>query len=102
MLRKIAFLLLLSGSTRAASPQQPGPPVTVDQSGAIESLQLPPTEPQTAVTPTSDEREGLIHLDVAARDQQGRAFGDLKATDLTLLQDGTATRILSFHRSNSS
>jgi hypothetical protein len=102
MLRKIAFLLLLSGSARAASPQQPGPPVTVDQSGAIESLQLPPTEPQSAVTATSDEREGLIHLDVAARDQQGRAFGDLKATDLTLLQDGTATRILSFHRSNSS
>ena len=101
ILQKMAILLLLSGSALAASPQQPGPPQSVDRSGAIESLQLPRTEPPTTITPTSDEREGLIHLDVAARDEEGRSLGTLSVRDLTLLQDGTATRILSFRRSNS-
>jgi VWFA-related protein len=99
--RKMSILLLLSGSVRAASPQQPATPQTVDQSGAIESLHLP-DEQQTTITATSDEREGLIHLDAAARDQEGRSLGTLSATDLNLLQDGTATRILSFRRSSSS
>lgn len=53
------------------------------------------------VPPTSDEREGLIHIDVAAERQQGSPFGDdLTAADLTLLQDGTVTKIVSFERSN--
>lgn len=100
MLRKIAILLLLSRSAPTACPQPLGAPLTVDHSGGAQSLLVPQDELQTTVTPTSEEREGMIHLDVAGRDQEGREFGNLKATDLTLLQDGTATKILSFHRSN--
>jgi hypothetical protein len=100
MMLKIAYVLLLSGSIRAACPQQPSPPQTSDQSGVAQVLQLPPAEPQATITATSDEREGLIHLDVAGRDKQGTSFEKLKSADLTLLQDGTATRILSLHRSN--
>jgi len=100
MLRKIAILLLLLGSARTAHPQQLGAPLTVDHSGATGPSLLTRNEPQTTVTPTSEEREGLIHLDIAGRDEKGRSFGNLTATDPTLLQDGAATNILSFHRSN--
>src|SRR5580692_8457352 len=100
MLRKTAILLLLSGLARATHPQQLRPPQAPDHSDVTESLQLPPAEVPTAITPTTDEREGLIHLDVAARDKEGKSFGNLAVTDLTLLQDGAATKILSFHGSN--
>jgi len=100
-LREFAIFLLLTGSAAAACPQQPEAPQAADRSGATQSLQLPSAELPTKITPTSDEREGLIHLDVAARDENGKAIGDLSGTDLSLLQDGTATNILSFHRSNS-
>jgi hypothetical protein len=101
-LRKIAILLLLSGLAPTALPRQLGAPQAVDHSGAAQSLQLPPAESPTEMTPTSDEREGLIHLDVAARDEKGRPLGNSTGTDLTLLQDGTAIKILSIHRLNSS
>ncbi|HEX4321721.1 MAG TPA: hypothetical protein VHZ52_12495 [Acidobacteriaceae bacterium] len=99
MLRKLTILLVLSGLAPAILPQQPYVVSTKPQE-ASQSL-TPPSEPVTVTTPTSDEREGLIHLDVAARDQTGSPFGDLSAKDLTLQQDGTATKVLSFHRSNS-
>lgn len=99
MLRIIAFFLSLLGSARVAYTQQLQTQ-TDDPSEITKPLLLPLGQVQTTITPTSEDREGLIHLDVASRDQQGRKFGDLKATDLTLLQDGTATKILSFHGSN--
>jgi VWFA-related protein len=58
-----------------------------------------PSQQQTTITPTSELREGLVHLDVAARDPKGIVLEDLTAKDLTLLQDGTPANILSFHRS---
>lgn len=106
MLRIIAFLLSFLGSAGAACAQQLKPQADNPSEIPIPLLSpfgMPQTiQSQTIVIPTSDEREGLIHLDVASRDQQGRTFGDLKSTDLTLLQDGTATKVLSFHRSNRS
>jgi hypothetical protein len=101
LLRKIAILLVLSGWVPSASPQEAGMPRAVGHSGGTESLELPPTEAPIKITPTKDQREGLIHLDVSARDENGRSFGISTGTDIALLQDGAATKILSFHRSNS-
>ena len=101
-------LIVVSGSaqsTVAATPSSRptvlGEPQTVDQSGSSETLQLPASESSIQVTRTSDERDGLIHLDVASRDETGKAYRDLTGTNLTLLQDGAATKILSFHPSSS-
>jgi VWFA-related protein len=104
MLRIIAFLLSLLGSAGAAHAQQPqtqaDDPSEIAEPLLAKPMLLPLGQPQTTIMPTSDDREGLIHLDVAARDQLGRTFGDLKSTDLTLLQDGAAAKIVSFHRSS--
>jgi hypothetical protein len=75
MLRKMAILLSLLGSARAVCAQQL-PTQADEQSGAAESLLLP-TQPQPTIVPTSEEREGLIQLDVASSDERGRTFGDL-------------------------
>ncbi|MBS1806150.1 MAG: hypothetical protein JST28_22635 [Acidobacteria bacterium] len=48
---------------------------------------------------TSEKREGLVHLDVSAKNQLGETVEALKAEDLKLLQDESATKILSFERS---
>jgi hypothetical protein len=101
MLRNIAFLLLLSVSRRVACPQPATPPRASDQSGAAQLQPVLTHDTQPTVTPTSEEREGLIHLDVAAGDLKGTFSADLTAPNLTLLQDGTPTKILSFHSSQS-
>jgi len=44
--------------------------------------------------------EGLIHLDVAAKDRAGRPFAGLAAKDFTLLDNGVAQKIVSFEASN--
>jgi VWFA-related protein len=45
-------------------------------------------------------REGLIHLDVAATDREGKPFSELAAKDFTLLDNGLPQKILSFAASN--
>ena len=110
LLRNTALVLLLSGSAGNARPQQAPTPAD-DPSAAAGALQLAPAGLTTAITATSEEREGVIHLDVAARDDNGRLFADadtkdrtnrdLTIKDLTLLKDGTSMKILSFHRSES-
>ena len=75
-LSKIAASLLLTGAAATTCAQQAGAPLTVDHADPGRTLlQLNDEEPTTP-TPTSEGREGLIHLDVAARDQQGVALGD--------------------------
>ena len=44
--------------------------------------------------------EGLIHLDVAATDREGRPFPGLAAKDFALLDNGVAQKIVSFEASN--
>jgi len=44
--------------------------------------------------------EGLIHLDVAATDREGKPFSGLAAKDFTLLDNGVPQKIVSFAASN--
>jgi VWFA-related protein len=44
--------------------------------------------------------EGLIHLDVAATDREGKPFSGLAAKDFTLLDNGVAQKIVSYAASN--
>jgi len=52
-------------------------------------------DPDRLMTPTSDLREGLIHLDVSVADRTGKASGGLTPSDFTLLDNGEPAR--SFH-----
>jgi hypothetical protein len=71
--------------------------------GQLETSQVPvqatvssePVGMQAAAPP-----EGLIHLDVAARDREGRPFSGLAAKDFTLMDDGVAQKIVSFEMSH--
>jgi VWFA-related protein len=45
-------------------------------------------------------REGLIHLDVAVTDREGKPFSRLAAKDFTLLDNGLSQKIASFAASN--
>jgi VWFA-related protein len=45
-------------------------------------------------------REGLIHLDVAVTDREGKPFSRLAAKDFTLLDNGVPQKIASFAASN--
>lgn len=53
-----------------------------------------------AITATSAEREGLIHLDVSIADRSGKTIGGLTASDLPLLDNGVSEKILSLRASN--
>ncbi len=44
--------------------------------------------------------EGLIHLDVAATDREGKPFAGLAAKDFTLMDNGVPQKIVSFAASN--
>jgi VWFA-related protein len=71
--------------------------------GQLESSQVPvqatvssePVKMQANVPP-----EGLIHLDVAATDREGKPFSGLAAKDFTLLDNGVPQKIASFAASN--
>ncbi len=51
---------------------------------------------ESAITPTSTHREGLIHLDVSVKDRNGDSRMGLSGKEFTLLEDGVSARILSF------
>jgi VWFA-related protein len=57
------------------------------------------TERESAITATSSEREGLIHLDVTVRDQAAEPVSGLSAKGFTLLDNGAATKMMSFRAS---
>jgi len=57
------------------------------------------TERESAITPTSTEREGLIHLDVTVTDQAAEPVSGLTSTGFTLLDNGVATKMMSFRAS---
>ena len=59
-----------------------------------------PADPDRPVTPTSDVREGLIHLDVSVADRVGKASGGLTPSDFALLDNGEPAQILSLHPSD--
>jgi VWFA-related protein len=65
-------------------------------------LTIPPllTQPDVAMTPTSMQREGLIHLDVAVTDTSGKSVTGLTPNDFTLLDNGLPSRILSLREAN--
>ena len=44
--------------------------------------------------------EGIIHLDVAATDREGKPFSGLAAKDFTLMDNGVPQKIVSFAASN--
>jgi VWFA-related protein len=56
-----------------------------------------PVKMQTNAPP-----EGLIHLDVAATDREGKPFQGLAAKDFTLMDNGVPQKIVSFAASNQS
>src|SRR6202000_637389 len=49
---------------------------------------------------TSGPREGLIHIDVAATDREGKPVSGLSAKDFTLTDNGLPQTIISFAASN--
>ncbi len=59
-----------------------------------------PADFESAMTPTSNQREGLIHLDVSVKDRNGNSRMGLPSTEFTLLDDGAPARILSFRAAN--
>jgi VWFA-related protein len=71
--------------------------------GQLETSQVPveatvssePVKMQASAPP-----EGLIHLDVAATDREGRPFSGLAAKDFTLMDNGVPQKIVSFAASN--
>jgi len=72
------------------------PPATSPaQSEAAPAPQVPALTQTPASTP--DVEEGLIKFDVVVTDRLGKLVPGLKSTDLTLLDNGQPTKILSFH-----
>jgi VWFA-related protein len=71
--------------------------------GQLETSQVPvqatvssePVKMQANAPP-----EGLIHLDVAATDREGKPFSGLAAKDFTLMDNGVPQKIVSFAESN--
>src|SRR3984885_10640142 len=67
--------------------------------GQLETSQVPveatvssePVKMQMNVPP-----EGLIHLDVAATDHEGKPFSGLAAKDFTLMDNGAPQKMISF------
>jgi VWFA-related protein len=70
--------------------------------------QIEPSQPPVQAVVTSEPsimradkpREGLIHLDVAATDREGKPFSGLTAKDFMLLDNGVPQKIISFAASN--
>lgn len=58
------------------------------------------TEPELPITPTTIEREGLIHLDVTVTDHAGGPVTGLTADNLTLFADALPQKIRSFRASS--
>ncbi len=70
--------------------------VVANQTSAQSASNLARTEPELAITPTTIEREGLIHLDVTVTDHEGKPVTGLTADNLTLLEDALPQKIRSF------
>ena len=47
--------------------------------------------------PSTPLEEGIIQLDVTVTDKSGRSVTGLGASDFTLMDNGHATRLVSFH-----
>lgn len=78
----------LTGASAAYAQSDSGPART-----STPASELP-------ITPTTIEREGLIHLDVAVTDHSGKPVTELTANSLTLLEDAEPQKILSFRASS--
>jgi VWFA-related protein len=52
------------------------------------------------MTPTSNQREGLIHIDVSVKDPKGDSRTGISAKDFTLLDEGSPAKILSLRAAN--
>lgn len=74
----------------------------VGQDESPPTVPLLAADPDQPMTPTSDVREGLIHLDVSIADRTGKAIGGLTPSDFTLLDNGEPATILSLHPSDPS
>jgi VWFA-related protein len=81
----LAFICVHRADGQAETSQIP-----VQAVGSSEPSKMPATAP----------REGLIHLDVAATDGEGKPFSGLAAKDFTLLDNGLPQKIVSFAASN--
>lgn len=84
----IALAAVLSGTNPAWCQDESTPAVPLLSSGE-----------DSPERPTSDYREGLIHLDVNIADRTGRALGDVNFSDLTLLDNGKPARLLTLRPS---
>jgi VWFA-related protein len=59
-----------------------------------------PSDFVSAMTPTSNERDGLVHLDVSVNDRNGDSTTGLLAKDFTLFDEGAPATILSLREAN--
>ena len=81
----LAFIRVPRGDSQAETSQTPVQ--------AVVSSEAP-------VMPANAPPAGLIHLDVAATDREGKPFSGLAAKDFTLLDNGVPQKIVSFAASN--
>lgn len=82
-----ALGLVLSLCAQTPSPAQPGATTLPQMNSA----------PNQSSERTSDADEGLIKLDVVVTDKSGSTVPSVGQTDLTLLDNGQPSKILSFH-----
>jgi VWFA-related protein len=71
--------------------------------GQLETSQVPvqaTVSSEPVVMQANTPPEGLIHLDVAATDREGKPFSGLAAKDFTLMDNGVPQKIVSFAASN--
>jgi VWFA-related protein len=71
--------------------------------GQAETLQSPAqavVSPEASMMPPNAPPAGLIHLDVAATDREGKPFSGLTAKDFALLDNGLPQKIVSFAAPN--
>lgn len=74
--------------------------LVVGQDESAPTVPLLAADSDRTTTPTSDVREGLIHLDVSIADRTGKAVGGLTPSDFTLLDNGEPVPIISLHSSD--
>jgi VWFA-related protein len=90
--KTLKTLLFLMFCARLANGQEPLSGLLGEQTGQL----VPPWKSAGAVEGPS-ATEGYVRLDVAVTDKAGKPVTGLGASDLTLLDNGQATKLVSFH-----
>jgi VWFA-related protein len=89
--QRVCLSLFLSLASAAGFAQQSAAPA-----GQAPS-QEPALTPRPSAVPAPNAAEGRIHLGVVVNDKSGKPISGLELNDFTLLDNGSPSKILSFH-----